>query len=184
MPTETPELLLNKLPPKVRGACRVTDIQHSLIACVKLTDQGCTVDLHNYGFKIEIEDAVLYKGLRGKINRLLRINLESDITNKIIPITDLAEYDGSSEMVLGADAKIKWSVNSIHERVNTNQLIKYYHSSPGSYPKQTLIQAGKVGCLRGFKGLTAKQISRSIGAEHATEAGHMGALTKVLDLLQ
>lgn len=43
MTMETMELLLNKLPPKVRQAFRVPDIEQDLIVCAELIDAGCGV---------------------------------------------------------------------------------------------------------------------------------------------
>ena len=81
-------------------------------------------------------------------------------------------------MIMGTDAEIKWSVNSIYECANTKQLIKYYHASLGSHPKRTLAAAIKRGYLKGFKGLTAERVNAHIGVEYATEAGHMRAFPK------
>ena len=81
-------------------------------------------------------------------------------------------------MVLGADAQIKWSVDSVYECSNTKQLMKYYHASLVSHPKRTLVAAIKRGYLKGFKGLTAERVNTHIGVEYATEAGHMRALPK------
>lgn len=169
---------MNKFPSKARRAFRVPDIQHNLIACAELIDAGCAVYLHRHGCEIEHEGAVLYKGWRDKVTRLWRLSLMPDATNRITPHTDPSEYDGSNEMVLGVDADITWSMNSIYECANTKQLIKYYHSSLGSHPKITLTVAVKRGYLKGFKGLTTKRINRHIGVEYATETGHMRALPK------
>ena len=68
-----------------------------------------------------------------------------DATNRITPPADPEEYEESHGMVLGADAQIKWSVNSVYECANTKQLVKYYHASLGSHPKRTLGAAIKCG---------------------------------------
>ena len=105
-----------------------------------------------------------------------RINLAPDATNCITPHTSPEEYDASKGLIMGANAKkIKWSVNSIYECANTKQLIKYYHASLDSHPKQTLVAAITRGYLKWFKGLTAERVNTHIGMEYATEAGHMRA---------
>ena len=178
MTTETLELLLNKLPPKARRAFRVPDIQHNLVACSELIDAGCSVYLHEHGCEIVYEGELLYKGWRDTINRLWRISLAPDATNRITPPTDPEEYNVSQGMVMSADVDIKWSINSIYECANTKQLIQYYHASLGSHPKRTLVAAIKRGYLKGFKGLTTKRVNTHIGVEYATEAGHMRAHPK------
>ena len=68
---------------------------------------------------------------------------------------------------------IHWSVNSIYECDNKEQLIKYFHASFGSHVKQTLAFAAKEGYLKGCPGFTAEAINRYISVEDATEMGHM-----------
>ena len=63
--------------------------------------------MHKYGCEIEYEGEVLYKGWRDKVNRLWRLSLMPDATNRITPHTDPSEYDGTNGMVLGVDADIK-----------------------------------------------------------------------------
>ena len=120
----------------------------------------------------------MYKGWRDTTNRLRRISLAPDDTNRITPHTGPDEYDAPRGLIIGADAEIKWSVNSIYECANTKQLMKYYHASLGSHPKRTLVAAIKHGYLKEFKGLTAEQVNTHIGVEYATEAGHMQAFPK------
>ena len=176
MTTETLELLLNKLPRQARRAFRVPDIQHNLIACAELIDAGCSVYLHKHGCEIEYEGEVLYKGWRDTVNRLWRISLAPDATHRVTPHTNPEEFKDSDGLILGTEAEVKWSVNSIYECANTKQLIKYYHASLGSHPKRTLVAAINRGYLKGFKGLTAKRVNTHIGVEYAAEAGHMRAL--------
>ena len=45
-----------------------------------------------------------------------------DAINRITSPTDSHEYKVSNGMVLGVDAQVKWSVNSIYECVNANNL--------------------------------------------------------------
>ena len=59
MTTETPELLLNTLPPKARKTFGVPDIQHNLIAYAELIDAGCGVYLHKHGCEIVYKGEVL-----------------------------------------------------------------------------------------------------------------------------
>ena len=178
MTTETLELILNKLPPKARRAFRVPDTERNLISCAELIDAGCGVYLHKHGRDIVYEGEVLYKGWRDTINRLWQVSLAPDATNRITPPADPKECEVSNGMVLGADAQIKWSVNSIYECARTKQLIKCYHASLGSHPKRTLVAAVKRGYLKGFKGLSAERVNVHIGVEYTTEAGHMRALPK------
>ena len=166
------------LPPKERRGFRVPDIQHNLITCAELIDTGCGVYLHKNGCEIVYKGEVLYKGWRNTINRLWRVSLAPDATNRITLPADPSEYETSNGMILGVDAQVKWSVNSIYECVNTKQLIKYYHASFGSHPKRTLVAAIKRGYLKDFKGLTAEHVNANIDVEYATEAGYMRALPK------
>ena len=92
MTTETLELLLNKLPPKARRAFGVPAIQYNLIACVELIGAGCSVYLHKHGCEIVYEGETLYKGWHDTINRLWRISLALDATNRIPPYTNPEEY--------------------------------------------------------------------------------------------
>ena len=64
-------------------------------------------------------------------------------------------------------------VLSVYECENKQQLIKYYHESLGSHPKQTLIEAANAGYLKGCPGLTAAGIIKYVSVEDATEMGHM-----------
>ena len=68
---------------------------------------------------------------------------------------------------------IGYSVNSIYECQNKEQLIKYYHASLGSHTRRTLATAANRGYLKGLPGLTAEAINKNIGVEEATEMGHM-----------
>ena len=85
MTTKNLELLLNKLPPKARRAFRVPDIQHNLIACAELIDAKCGVHLHKHRCEILYEGEILYKGSRDTINKVWRISLAPNTTNKITP---------------------------------------------------------------------------------------------------
>ena len=162
MTTETLELLLNKLPPKARRAFRVPDIQHNLIACAELINAGCSVYLHKHGCEIVYKGETLYKGWRDTINKMWRINVAQDATNRITPYTNTEEYKDSTRVVLGADAEIKWSLNSMYEFANTKQLMKYHHASLESHSKRTLVAAIKRGYLKEFKGLTAERVNTHI----------------------
>ena len=71
--------------------------------------------LHKHGCEIEYKGEVLYKGWRDTVNRLWRISLAPDATNRITPHTSPEECDASRGLIMGADAEIKWSVNSIYE---------------------------------------------------------------------
>ena len=64
-------------------------------------------------------------------------------------------------------------VLSVYECENKQQLIKYYHASLGSHPKQTLIEAANAGYLKGCPGLTAAAIRKYVSVEDATEMEHM-----------
>lgn len=81
-------------------------------------------------------------------------------------------------MVLGVEAKVNFSINSIYECKNTEQLTKYFNAGLGSHPKTMLVAAEIEGFIRGFLGLTAKRISKHLGVEFSREAGHMRILPK------
>ena len=72
-------------------------------------------------------------------------------------------------MVLSA---IQWSVNSIYECQNKEQLIKYYHVSLSSHVKSTLQAAARAGYLQGCPGLNLDGINKFVAVEDATEMGH------------
>ena len=170
--TKTLELTLNKLPQAARKAFRVDDIPHNLVAVCTLVDAGCSVHVYGWGFEIIYNGEVIYKGWREKSSNLFQMSLQDDGTTRLTPDTDPSEYDGSNGMVMSA---ITWSVNSIYECQNKNQLIKYYHASLGSHPKRTLAAAARAGYLQGCPGLTQDAINKFIDVEEATEMGHMRA---------
>ena len=171
--TETLELRLNKLPLKARRAFRVPPIPHNLVAVLELVDAGCSVHIHLWGFDIDCEGEIIYKGWRGCGSRLFRMILENEGGNRLTLPPDPDEYDASSGTIYQT---MNWSVNNIYECENKDQLIKYYHASLCSYPKRTLAAAAKAGYLKGFPGIDATTINRHIGAEDATEMGHMRQL--------
>ena len=170
MTEQTLELLLRKLPPKARRAFRVSKIPHNLVSAAELADAGCGIHLHKHGFEITYEGECLYRGWRDIPTRLWRMHLNPDSGNRLTPLVDEEDIDSSSGMIMAA---IQWSINSIYECENKEQLIKYYHSSLCSHPKATLMAAARTGYLQGCKGLTAEAIGKYIGIEDATEAGHM-----------
>ena len=93
----------------------------------------------------------------------------------MIPLPEKELYNPASGMVLST---IEWSVNSIYECNNKEQLTKYYQASLGSHPKSTLIAAAKTGYLQGCPGFTVSAVSKVIAIEETTEAGHMRQLPK------
>ena len=173
--TETLELLLKKLPAKARRAFRVNETPHNLIAVAELVDAGCSVHLYGWGCEIDLNGETLYRGWReGPGSRLFRLKLTDNGTPRIQPDDNPADYDAGTGTVCMA---IGWSVNSIYECQNKNQLtLYYYHASLSSHPKQTLAAAAKAGYLRGFPGLSAEAINKYVGIETATEMGHMRQL--------
>lgn len=98
------------------------------------------------------------------------MSLVDDGTERIVPETDPSEHDGSNGLVMSA---IQWSVNSIYECQNREQLTKYYHSSLGSHVKSTLQSAARAGYLQGCPGFDLDAINKHIAVEDATEMGHM-----------
>ena len=98
------------------------------------------------------------------------MSLVDDGINRIVPETDPAEHDGSDGIIMSA---IQWSVNSIYECENKEQLVNYFHSSLGSHVKSTFVAAARAGYLQGCPGLTAEAINKFIMVEEATEMGHM-----------
>ena len=168
--TETLELRLQKLPLKARQAFRVDDIPHNLVAVATLVDAGCSVHVYYWGFEVEYNGEIIYKGWRDGKSNLFQMSLEDDGVNNIIPETHHSEYDSIDGL---EEATMNWSVNSIYECDNKEQLIKYYHASLGSHVKSTLAFAAKAGYLQGCPGLTAEAINKFISVEEATEMGHM-----------
>ena len=167
---QTLELLLKKLPPDARRAFRVPNVPHNLIAAAELADAGCHIHLHKHGCSILYEGECLYRGWRDIPTNLWRMPLNPDGGNRITPLEDKEDLANTNGMAM---AMIQWSINSIYECENKEQLIKYYHSSLCSHPKSTLMAAARAGYLQGCKGLTAEAIGKYIGVEDATEAGHM-----------
>ena len=165
MTTDTLELLLSKLPETERKAFRVPDITHDLIAGGELVDEGCRTYFYTHSAEIEYEGETLYRGWRDNPTRFWRFDITSKGGNRVTPDTAPEEYDPSNG---GFFEKIKHCVNSIYECTNKEQLIKYYHTSLGSHPKTTLIEAAKAGCLKGCPIMDAQSISKFIGVEEMT----------------
>ena len=104
---------------------------------------------------------------------MFRMNLNDTGGNRITPDTDPVEYDASNGTICQA---LHWSANNIYECENKGQLIRYYHASLCSHPKQTLVVAAKAKYLKCFHGLDADVINSHIGIETFTEMGHMRQL--------
>ena len=173
--SQTLRLKLRKLPPKARRAFRVKDAPHNLVSVAELCDAGCGVYIHETGFEIEYNGEILYRGWRDADtnSRLWKMSLtDADDSRRVIPMSEPGLSNPSNCLIM---ATIHWSVNSIYECNNKEQLIKYYHSSLGSHPKPTLAFAAKSGYLQGCPGLKADAINKFIAIEDATELGHMRA---------
>ena len=168
--SKTLELRLNRLPQKAREAFRVDNIPHNLVAVATLVDAGCGVYMHYWGFEVDYNGETIYKGWRDDKTNLFQMSLLDDGTERIIPETDPSEYDGSNGLIMSA---IQWSVNSIYECQNREQLTKYFHSSLGSHVKSTLQSAARAGYLQGCPGFDLDAINKYIAVEDATEMGHM-----------
>ena len=168
--SSTLELKLNKLPEKARQAFRVGQIPHNLVAVATLVDAGCSVHFYNWGFDIEYNGEIIYQGWRDPRTKLFQMSLTDDGTPNIIPESDDINFDHTNGMIMSA---MEWSVNSIYECQNKEQLMKYYHASLGSHPKSTLSNAASAGYLQGCPGLTQQAINKFIMVEDATEMGHM-----------
>ena len=135
-----------------------------------MVDAGCVIYLYKTGFGIDYEGEILYKGWRERGSRLFRMNLEDDGSNRLTPTLDPAEYNVSSGNMCQI---LQYSANSIYECKHKQRLIKYYHASFCSHPKQTSSAAAKARYLQGFPSLDAKAINRHIDVEYVTEMGHM-----------
>ena len=98
------------------------------------------------------------------------MKLTDDGTGTIQPRADPSEYDATSGTTCMA---MSFNVSNVYECENKGQLMLYYHAALGSHPKRTLAAAAKAGYLKGFPGLSTEAITKSIGAETATEMGHM-----------
>ena len=130
--TKTLELRLRRLPKKARQAFLVADIPHNLVAVATLVDAGCSVHMYYWGFEIEYNGEVIYKGWREGKSNLFQMRLEDDGVNNIVPDIHHSEYDLTDSLVTET---INWSVNSIYECDNKQQWIKYYHANLGSHLK-------------------------------------------------
>ena len=119
--TKTLELEMTKLPSQARTAYKVPKLPHNIISGAELVDAGCQLHLDKHGAEIEYEGETLYKGWRDQPSRLWRFNITPDEGNRITPLLDEEECDVASGMVLSA---ISWSINSIYECENKEQLIK------------------------------------------------------------
>ena len=130
----------------------------------ELVDAGCSVHLHNWGCKIDLEGEILYRGWReGPGSRLWRIKLTDDETQRIQPDADLEDYNAISGTIC----------MGVGYNQNKQHFIKYYHVVLGSHPKLTLVAAAKKSYLKGLPGLTAEAINTYVGVEDTTEMGHM-----------
>ena len=98
------------------------------------------------------------------------MSLTDDGTPNIVPEPDDVDFERTDGMIMSA---MEWSINSIYECQNKEQLIKYYHASLGSHPKSTLSNAASAGYLQGCPGLSHQAINKFIMVEDATEMGHM-----------
>jgi len=168
--SKTLELCLGRLPRKAREAFRVDDVPHNLVAVATLVDAGCSVHMCYGGFEVDYNGETIYKGWQEQTSNLFQMSLVDDGTQRVVPETDPSEHDGSNGLVMSA---IQWSVNSIYECQNREQLIKYYHASLGSHVKSTLQAAARAGYLQGCPGLDLDGINKYVAVEDATEMGHM-----------
>ena len=133
-------------------------------------DAGYSVHMHEWGFEIELNSEIIYRGWREQGSNLFQMSLTDDGTDHIVPDTDPSEYDGSNGLIMSA---VQWSVNSIYECNSKEQLVKYYHASLGSHIKSTFQFAAKAGYLQGCPGLNLDGINKYIAVEDATEMRHM-----------
>ena len=62
--SQTLELKLKKLPPKVRRAFRVKNAPHNLVSVAELVDADCGVYIYKTGFDIEYNGEIIYRGWR------------------------------------------------------------------------------------------------------------------------
>ncbi len=98
------------------------------------------------------------------------MSLTDDGTPNIVPEPDDVDFERTDGMIMAA---MEWSINSIYECQNKEQLLKYHHASLGSHPKSTLSNTARAGYLQGCPGLTQDAINKFIMVEDATEMGHM-----------
>jgi hypothetical protein len=63
--------------------------------------------------------------------------------------------------------------NSLYECNNTYQLINFYHATLNYLVVSTLVKAINKGYLKGFAGLTSRQVCQHIKVNSKTEKGHM-----------
>ena len=87
------------------------------------------------------------------------MSLEDDGTSRIVPDFEADLEDPSNSLIM---QNIHWSINSIYECENKQQLMKYYHASLGSHTRHTLYTAAKAGYLQGCPGLTPEAINKYI----------------------
>ena len=168
--SSTLKLKLNRLLMKALQAFRVGNIPHNLVAVSTLVDAGCSVHFYHWGFDIDLNGETIYKGWRDQKTRLFQMSLVDDNTPNIVPDSDDVDFKRTDGMIMSA---IQWSVNSIYECQNKEQLVKYFHASFGSHVKSTLSSAARAGYLQGCPGFTQESINKYIMVEDATEMGHM-----------
>ena len=101
------------------------------------------------------------------------MSLEDDGMSRIVTDFEADLEDLCNGLIMQS---IHWSINSIWERENKQQLMKYYHASLGSHTKHTLYTAAKAGYLQGCPGLTPEAINKYIHVEDAIKMGHMRAI--------
>ena len=142
--SRTLEFCRKKLPQEASEAFRVNDIPHNMVAIATLVDAGCSVHMYYWGFEVDYNGEAIYKGWREQKSKLHQTSLVDDGTEHVVPETGSSEYDRSNGLVMSA---IQWSVNSIYECQNREQLIKYYHASLGLHVKLTLQAAARAGRL-------------------------------------
>ena len=142
------------------------------MAVAELADAGCGVSFHCTGFEIEYNGEIIYRDWRCPKTRLWKMNLEDDGTSRIVPDFEANLEDSCNGLIMQS---IQWSINSMCECENKQQLMKFYHASLGSYTKHTLYATAKAGYLQECLGLTPEVINKYISVEGATEMGHMRA---------
>jgi hypothetical protein len=71
--------------------------------------------------------------------------------------------------------------NSLYECDNTYQLINFYHATLNYPVVSTLVKAINKGYLKGFAGLTSRQVCQHIKVKDKTEKGTWTNLVRVND---
>ena len=160
--THAVDLLLRKLPPEARMEHSLPGLTNNLLLVPVLCDAGCEVFFHSTGCEVTLKGKVILQGWRDPHHRLWRVRIIDDGWT-----TNLKVHDDAPDTMSDNIA------NSLYDCNNTQQLTRFHHACLFSPVKSTLVDAINKGYLKGFPGLTTKQVNQHNIIDDATTKGHL-----------